>query len=296
MIWRQCLPRYFWKLGKNDYQNQKYLGLPAPRVSQVCRSARDEAILYSAWKPLSWPTGPGSTAARIPLDTVRGTTGWSSIIGVRIQIDYPLRYSFPETLQFLADPKTPLCIDHACLYQDWSTDYWEGDLDPYDPEALVLEWTLDYLEHELLCQWFFKNILLKHEKCAVIMANITLPMTIQEACECGLFGLFGEENPTQVDITDTAGMRKLLSVMATALPPCCMNRSQLYILDNEAILEFLQHARALVLKSQKLYSRTLPFCYLPPVNQMSPTWIQALDKLPNFRFVVNVFWELSRDD
>ncbi|KAI1363178.1 hypothetical protein F5Y08DRAFT_354694 [Xylaria arbuscula] len=257
MIWKLCLPQRPFEL-TGSYPDHSFYDRPL--ISQACRLSRDQARLYAGWKPAecNLPEVYRSTchfklpepSARFSISTVVLNIFWRDAS----EID-------PSMLQFLANPKTPICIDPMRFRQGWYWKKWfpiemnenssenvesvedtenvedEDEDDEDEEESEESEESEDEGDegwyalseegnslHEQRLQRIFKHIILKHKECTVIVDSITLHYSdAEEASRCGLFGLFGDQTSTHISLTDFRSMKKLFSEMHSQVPQCDRN-------------------------------------------------------------------------
>ncbi|KAJ3580161.1 hypothetical protein NPX13_g403 [Xylaria arbuscula] len=118
MIWKLCLPQRPFEL-TGSYPDHSFYDRPL--ISQVCRLSRDQARLYAGWKPAkcNLPEVYRSTCHfKLPEPSAR-----FSISAVVLNIFWRDASEIdPSMLQFLANPKTPICIDPMRFRQGW---YWK---------------------------------------------------------------------------------------------------------------------------------------------------------------------------
>ncbi|KAI0517864.1 hypothetical protein F5B22DRAFT_654615 [Xylaria bambusicola] len=213
MIWNLCLPRRSIEVYDESQLCFRKAGCHPPLISQVCRTSRNEALLGAGWKP--W----GFCEQLIWFDEKTDT--------IKLPAIYVPRYGYysinedslggpgPELYRVLSTEETPILINLRCLVNragykaftpydnSYEHDDFGGDLLPiYSPPFEQLAW--------MICQ--------RPQKRSLSIRDITLRLTHQAACECGLFGLFAEQNPTHLSLFDKNMMRRLDKTIHKHMP------------------------------------------------------------------------------
>ncbi|KAH8156013.1 hypothetical protein CIB48_g12234 [Xylaria polymorpha] len=106
----------------------------------------------------------------------------------------------PILQKFLSDSTIPLCIGSRLVECAIEYDYYTSlglALPHPEPKGKkdVAEWAVECIS--------------KRIECTVILEKVVLHLNHQDACECGLFGLFAESSPTHIDIKDLIQIQKL---------------------------------------------------------------------------------------
>ncbi|KAI1427720.1 hypothetical protein F5Y12DRAFT_711947 [Xylaria sp. FL1777] len=177
----------------------------------------------------------------------------------------------------MSNPKIPLCVGDDILLYHPSSNYTNA-----------------------MTKWLIEGMC-KRKKCIITLDEVVINLDHETACTSGLFGLFAEESPALIDITDATRMKKLRELtgdlIGTMKPPY-YSSSLPATLRNEPLVTRIANIilwiKTWKLKADRLLVQTFNPYELPPMSALSPRCVQALEMLPEFSFVISVALQSGR--
>lgn len=160
------------------------LPLAPPIISKVCRESRYVALRHGGL----WPIGLKHARAWFDkrTDSISFDPKCASISFLRCKNNVR-RGDISSTLRgFLSDTTIPLCIGNQLV------------------ECAIERLTLfrgRQKGRNKVAQWAMECIA-KRTECTVILQKVALHLNHQDACGCGLFGLFAESSPAHINAQD----------------------------------------------------------------------------------------------
>lgn len=164
-----------------------------PLISRVCRESRFFALRHGGLQPV------GLKHARMWFDKRTDSISFNprnaAMFFLRGSDNVRRKDISPILQKFLSDSTIPLCIGSRLVECAIEYDYYTSlglALPHPEPKGKkdVAEWAVECIS--------------KRIECTVILEKVVLHLNHQDACECGLFGLFAESSPTHIDIKDVS--------------------------------------------------------------------------------------------
>ncbi|KAI1410853.1 hypothetical protein F5Y13DRAFT_201823 [Hypoxylon sp. FL1857] len=284
MIWACCLPHRVVEMHDSRRRrlvrrNRKCRAQTVPKmplISRVNFEARSVALRHGSVETMALfgtPVWFDSRRDSINIDcgfSIRGETYDGSVVGPGIQT-------------LACNPDIPLSIDAALIECDYARYFenlteWESTL--YGPGKPVTG---------ILAQWAIK-LLTGRKTCSVVLRNVTMHLSHQEACASGLFGMFAEETTIHVDVEDTKQLAVLSELYRSTTTPERWESMRDYFSGwcvKEDKLGFLKCVKAAWLKENEVLPRSFD-PYDDPWGDYNSRYFELLEKLPRFTFVIAV--------
>ncbi|KAI0447230.1 hypothetical protein F4803DRAFT_546447 [Xylaria telfairii] len=300
-IWEYCLPSHIIEV-HDAYYRAPFPGMPLetrrnvigpmmpglpvkpPLISQVCQESRFFALRHGGLQPV------GLKHARMwfdkRTDSISVNPRHAAIFLLYGRNDVRDEDISPILQRFVSDSTIPLCIGSRLIEYAVECDYYTSlgislPLCRQKGEKGVAEWAVECIS--------------QRTECTVILDKIMLHLKHQDACECGLFGLFGESSPAHIDIQDLVQRKKLeaaykMRQTRKKRPGTWNIRALKKILKaekiNQRISRFLSCIEKLWLENKQ--QRLLDFStenVVPGQNDRSADSLSS-QKLPQFVFVI----------
>ncbi|KAH9993897.1 hypothetical protein F4779DRAFT_623417 [Xylariaceae sp. FL0662B] len=279
-IWAYCMPHrvvqmYDPKYAKSERRQRlaRNCGTPMstgpPLISRVCHESRIFALRH----------GSAETAALL---------------------EKPVWFNWTTDTVHIERTRLPLYFNNI----NWSTIKGRDHaataptVAPNRDVPLSVSWELIEQEFlrgdEKMTMWVVKHMA-KRRKCEVVLFDMSIHMSHQDACASGLFGLFAEETTMHINIQDASQVETLSAAYDKAHAQ--MQRRNLRNISNlreylaggelgDDIKFFLRCVKTAWLKENKAVSRTFdPYRLVP---KMEPGFKDLLEMLPQFVYVVAV--------
>ncbi|KAI0387159.1 hypothetical protein F5Y04DRAFT_77930 [Hypomontagnella monticulosa] len=276
-IWFYCIPVRIIKLQDTSFRRHPREPLPYPQcmrpvlspspplISRVCWESRDVALRHASVEhTLLWKTP-------IWVDRKRDTV----IVDRSSSLDWLIRHESrivsPRMRELINSSNIPIDITYDLIVHDG----------PRADERTF--WVLDRLAGR--------------ETCSVVLHEVAIHLTHNDACASGLFGLFAEEATVHINIKDVKKVARLYRAFEKAIAPRgskgntgistlreCLSDdligNEIYCLEQFAKTFWLQKNKAIDIDADPLDINFNDPC--------PPSFQRLLDQLPEFVFVIAV--------
>ncbi|RWA06610.1 hypothetical protein EKO27_g8493 [Xylaria grammica] len=173
----------------------------APLLTRICRESRALALRHGSLKPV------GLNHELMWFDKTTDSISFdphiAQIVVLHVSSIYSRHHISPILEALLLDPTIPLCIGSSLIqiaaeHRLWASFDPTSSLAPQIGEAGVADLAVECLS--------------LRSECTVVLEKVALHLTYQDACDCGLFGLFAESDTAHVNVKDPVQIQKLRDI------------------------------------------------------------------------------------
>ncbi|OTA73851.1 hypothetical protein M434DRAFT_18716 [Hypoxylon sp. CO27-5] len=280
-IWSYCLPRRvvqmhdsrrrqrMQRFKREESRRRATPVIPGPPlISQVCRESRYVALRKGCFETMAlYGTRAWFDRSGDVINVGRAFSTGAAIYDGRV---------VESGLQTIAcsNPDIPLSIDADLVEKDG----WDNR-PPWGTRSKPSFGTL--------AEWVVKKLLPGRRTCAVVLRNVPIRTSYEEACASGLFGLLAEETTVHINVEDAKKMAALSDMYKRTTKAERWDAMQEYFSNREVdydISWFLKCVKAMWLKEKGVMWRTLAPDRLTLGDE--EVFKEELEQLPQFTYVI----------